>query len=177
MPIASAAEEEIAMIRILVAYGSKRGGTAEIAEWIAAVFNAAGAAAVVHPAREVRDVQPYDAVVVAGSLYAYRWHRDARAFCRRFAHALRERPVWLVSSGPLDGSAGEKEIPMVPTARTAYLRIGARGHVTFGGRLAPDAAGFPAASMAKRMAGDFRDRTQVEAWAKQVADALHTESA
>jgi menaquinone-dependent protoporphyrinogen oxidase len=34
--------------------------------------------------------------------------------------------------------------------------LGAEGHATFGGRLAADATGFPAAAMAKTHAGDWR---------------------
>ena len=76
-----------------------------------------------------------DTVAGAGALYANRWHRDARRFVRRNTAALRELPVWLVSSGPLSDSAEHQEIP--PTRQVAKLakRVGARGHVTFGGRL------------------------------------------
>lgn len=51
-------------------------------------------------------------------------------------------------------------------------RIGARGHVTFGGRLAADAKGFPASAMAKTRAGDRRDPEQVRHWVGAVGDAL-----
>jgi menaquinone-dependent protoporphyrinogen oxidase len=53
-------------------------------------------------------------------------------------------------------------------------RIGARGHVTFGGRLSPDAKGFPASAMAKKNAGDWRDPKQVRAWAHQLASELRS---
>jgi menaquinone-dependent protoporphyrinogen oxidase len=52
-------------------------------------------------------------------------------------------------------------------------RVNARGHVTFGGRLSPDATGFSARSMAKEHSGDWRDPAQVEAWAKTVATQLN----
>ena len=51
-------------------------------------------------------------------------------------------------------------------------RTGARGHITFGGRLSPDASGFPASAMAKKHAGDWRDRAQVRQWARTVASQL-----
>ena len=104
-------------------------------------------------------------MIVAGALYANRWHRHARRVMSRNASALRELPVWLVSSGPLDSSAEERDIP--PTAQVAKLakRVGARGHVTFGGRLAPDAKGFPASAMAKKRSGDSRSPAHVRRWA------------
>lgn len=96
----------------------------------------------------MRILDGYDAVFIGGALYAGRWHRDARRFVKRHPGALRERPVWLFSSGPLDGSAIEA-IPPVPQVQELPTRIGARGHVTLGGRLPADAKGFPASAMAK----------------------------
>jgi hypothetical protein len=53
-------------------------------------------------------------------------------------------------------------------------RIGALGHVTFGGRLEPTATGFAAAAMAREHAGDFRDPQQILAFADDVARELPT---
>ena len=86
---------------VLIAYGSKRGGTAGLADMIASEFLVAGLPVAVEPTRQVQSVGDADAVVVAGALYASRWQRDARRFVKRFAEELRRRPVWLVSSGPL----------------------------------------------------------------------------
>ncbi len=97
----------------LVAYGSKRGGTAGVAEMIGEELESAGVNATVMPARQVRSIDDFDAVVPAGALYAYRWHRDARRFAKRFAPVLRQCGVWCVSSGPLDDSATSREIPPV----------------------------------------------------------------
>ncbi|MBO3753202.1 hypothetical protein J5X84_44850 [Streptosporangiaceae bacterium NEAU-GS5] len=36
----------------------------------------------------------------------------------------------------------------------------------------PDAKGFPASAMAKRMAGDHRDPERIRAWAKTIASQL-----
>lgn len=158
-------------MQVLVAYGSKRGGTAGLAEMIGEEMESTGASVVVKPARDVRNIDEFDAVVLAGALYAFRWHRDARHFAKRFAPALRQRAVWLVSSGPLDDSATTKEIPPVKQVARAMAATGARGHLTVGGRLEPDAKGFPASAMAKKSAGDWRDRDQVHQWvASVVAD-------
>jgi menaquinone-dependent protoporphyrinogen oxidase len=156
------------MMRVLIAFGSKRGGTAGLADMIDDVLREAGCETVVSPATGIYDLTEFDAVIVAGALYANRWHRDARRFVRRNTEALRKLPVWLVSSGPLDDSAERKDIP--PTKQVAKLakRIGARGHITFGGRLSPRATGFPASAMAKNHAGDWRDRAHVRQWAESL---------
>jgi menaquinone-dependent protoporphyrinogen oxidase len=124
-------------------------------------------------ARQVAGVEPYDAVVVGGALYAARWHRAARRVVRRHRRALSQRPVWLFSSGPLDDSAAAQELPPVRHARRAMERIGARGHMTFGGRLRADAKGFPASAMAREQAGDWRDSDHVAHWVKEIAEDLH----
>ena len=50
--------------------------------------------------------------------------------------------------------------------------VSARGHVTFGGRLTPDAQGFPASAMAKNKAGDWRDPEHVRSWARAIVADL-----
>ena len=159
-------------MQVLVAYGSKRGGTAGLAEMIGDELAAAGLETTVVPARGVRSLEGYDSVVIAGALYASRWHHDARRFARRHATALRRRPVWLVSSGPLDDSAVSGVVAPVRHVATVMSQIGARGQVTFGGRLEPTAKGFPARAMAKKSAGDWRDRAHVHSWASGVAEEL-----
>ena len=157
---------------MLIAYGSKRGGTAGLARMIGDELAAAGLETVVQPAREIRQLDGVDAVVIAGALYANRWHRDARRFARRHAKVLRVRPVWLVSSGPLNESALAGGIPPVKHVRALMSKIDARGQVTFGGRLEADAKGFPASAMAKKQSGDWRDPAHIHRWASTIAADL-----
>jgi menaquinone-dependent protoporphyrinogen oxidase len=161
-------------MRILVTYGSKRGGTAGIAEMLAKVFGEQGFQADVRPATDVTSVEGYDAFVVGGALYASRWHRAARRFVRRHAEQLRARPVWLFSSGPLDDSAARDEIPPVAHVQRLMELIRAQGHITFGGRLEPDAKGFIASKMARQHSGDWRDPRLIRAWAEGIGEALRS---
>src|SRR6266581_4840045 len=137
------------MMRVLVAYGTKMGGTAGIAEMLGDALSTAGLQVDVRPASERADIGAYDAVIVGGALYNQRWHRHARRFVSRHTSALRTRPVWLFISGPLDDSATTGEIAPIAQVQDLLQRVGARGHATFGGRLAPDAKGLPASAMAK----------------------------
>jgi menaquinone-dependent protoporphyrinogen oxidase len=156
----------------LVVYGSKRGGTEGLATMIGEGLTERGLSAEVRKASEVASVAPYRAVIVAGALYANRWHRDARRFVRRHAAELRQRAVWLVSSGPLDDSARDGNLSPVPQVAKLATAVGARGTVTFGGRLERDARGFPASAMAKTHSGDWRDSGQVSRFADAVRDSL-----
>ena len=80
--------------------------------------------------------------------------------------------MWLFSSGPLDDSALASDIPPVRHVAKAMEQADAAGHMTFGGRLLPDAEGFPASSMARDDAGDWRDPDQIKGWAKRITDEL-----
>jgi menaquinone-dependent protoporphyrinogen oxidase len=161
-------------MRVLVTWGSKHGGTAEIGRMIAATLETRGIDAVAAPAAEVHAVEGFDAAIVGGALYANRWPRSVRRFVNRHAQALRRIPVWFFSSGPLDDSADRTVIPAPMQVEVLAERLGARGHVTFGGRLAPDAKGFPASAMAKTRSGDWRNPDRIHAWAVEIADALPT---
>jgi len=159
-------------MRILVTSGSKHGGTRGIAEMIAAALRDADVDVEVRDAREVDSCAGFDAVIVGGALYANRWHRHARRFVVRHLTELRRVPVWLFSSGPLDDSAARAPIPPVTEVAVLMERVGALGHATFGGRLAPDVTGFPAQAMAKSHSGDWRDPARIRTWAFEIAARL-----
>ena len=159
-------------MRVLVTYGSTRGGTEQLAAVVADDLRDEGFPVDLLPPRKVRALDEYGAVIVGGALYASRWHKDARRFVRRHARELRQRPTYFFSSGPLDDSASQASIPEVKGVHALMRRVNARDHVTFGGRLAPDAEGFPASAIAKKKAGDWRDPTQVKAWVHGIAAQL-----
>jgi menaquinone-dependent protoporphyrinogen oxidase len=144
-------------MRVLVAYGSKAGGTRGIAETIGDELRRHALDVDVVSVGDVRDPSAYDALVVGGALYMGRWHRGATHFLRKHATIVRQRPTWAFSSGPLDDSATRTNIP--PTAQLQKLldKVSARGHATFGG---------------PEHAGDRRDAAQIRGWASSIAAAL-----
>lgn len=159
-------------MRILVAYGSSRGGTAGLAEMIGEALREREIEAEVRRATPMLSVEGFDAVIVGGALYAMRWHKDARRFVKRNLGTLPGVPVYFFSSGPLDDSATTKDIPPVKFVATMMERVGALGHVTFGGRLEPDAKGLIASKMAKNVAGDHRSAEHVDEWVGAVVNEL-----
>ncbi|MFJ8383976.1 flavodoxin domain-containing protein [Streptomyces sp. NPDC094438] len=156
--------------RALVVYGTKYGSTRQIAESIGDILCKEGLVADVRRAADVTDIRPYGVAVVGGGIYANRWHPDTRRFTRRHRRPLKQRPLWLFSSGPLDPSAAEREIPPVPGVRRIADRLNARGHATFGGRLDDTANGRIARMIVRSgKGGDFRDFGQIAAWASGIA--------
>jgi menaquinone-dependent protoporphyrinogen oxidase len=159
-------------MRALVTYGSKNGGTAGLAQMVADALRVDGFDVELRSPRQVGRLDDFDLVIVGGALYAFHWHRASRQFVKRHAAELRQRATYFFSSGPLDDSASHSDIPPVKGVQALMDAVGARGHATFGGRLAPDVKGFPASAMAKKQAGDWRDPKQVREWTMAIAAQL-----
>ncbi|MFH7597893.1 flavodoxin domain-containing protein [Streptomyces racemochromogenes] len=159
--------------RVLVAYGSRHGATAGIAEQIGTTLREDGLDAVVLPADDVDDVRGYDAVVIGGALYAGRWSGKAERCAERNADLLRHRPVWMFSSGPLDRSAEEKDIPPVAAVARQMQLVGAREHMTFGGSVTARTPGFLAKALLRQgKGGDHRNPERIRTWAHHISAEL-----
>lgn len=165
---------------VLVAYGTTTGSTGEIAQWIADEMRAAGLEVEVRSAASVHDLADYEAVVLGGALYAAGWHLDARQFAQRFAGGLDGRLAWVFSSGPLDTSADDQDIPPSPQVEVAMRELSARGHTTFGGRLSDEARGWMGFVVRRMMqeghGGDYRNPARVRQWARGVACDIRSDA-
>ena len=164
--------------RVLVAYATKYGATAEIAEKIGQVLRQAGLGVDVMPAERVSDVRAYKAVVVGSAVYIGQWRKQAAAFLRANEQALAERPVWLFSSGPTGEGDPVKLVQgwRLPTKLQPIAdRIRPRDIVVFQGAANVEKMNFLEKWMLKNVkapAGDFRDWDAITAWATGIADAL-----
>jgi menaquinone-dependent protoporphyrinogen oxidase len=166
--------------RVLVAYATKHGATAEIARAIADGLGEVGLAADVRPAREVQTLDEYRAVIVGSAVYMGHWQGDALDFVKRFERDLKARPTWLFSSGPTGGSA-EADAAVAravasPDAVSApkdisgrAARIGARAHATFPGKLGAGVGGIFERWVPK---GDWRDFDAIKTWAQGIGAQL-----
>lgn len=161
-------------MQVLVAYATKHGSTAEIAEAIGAVLREAGHEVDVRNARDVQRIDRYAAVVLGSALYSAHWQRDANRFVRRHLAALQDVPVWLFSSGPLDHSAEFDDIPLTEHVAPDVAPIGARGHRTFSGRLLEGTPGVDPGLLATHRVGDFRNWDHIRAWARAIVIELET---
>jgi menaquinone-dependent protoporphyrinogen oxidase len=162
------------MSRVVVAYASKHGATAEIAEAVADQLRQAGHAVDCVPADQVGGLDSYDAAVVGSAVYMKRWRPEARRLLKRHGKALAERPFWVFSSGPF----GEKPDPKwsePPRVIKLAERLGVRGHVVFGGRLPLEPSNFMERAMVKDCPPDkrdLRDWEAIRAWAAEIGREL-----
>lgn len=167
------------MSTVLVAYSSKHGATAEIAEAIAGELRTNGIDADCHEAADVDDVSRYDAVVLGSAVYMKRWLRPARRLLSHAARELGKRPLWLFSSGPC-GVDPDPSWSQPKKVVHAAKKLGAHEHVVFGGRLPLEPDGFIERGMVEKTPPeqrDMRDWDEIRAWSRSIAAQLKVASA
>jgi len=146
-------------MRVLITWGSKHGGTTDIAEQIAHVLRREGHDVHARPAEVAPPPRGFQAVIIGGGIYANRWAAPARRYLEHHLLQLRHIPTWLFSSGPLDDSADRHDLSPPREIRGLMSRIGAIDHATFGGH---------------SHAGDWRNPDRIRDWALEIADELPT---
>ena len=88
--------------KILVSYATTHGSTQEVAEVLAATIRDQGVAADVQPARSVKILDGYNAVILGSALYIGHAQKDALKFLYRFEAPLSSGlPIAIFAGGPL----------------------------------------------------------------------------
>ncbi|WP_136519730.1 MULTISPECIES: flavodoxin domain-containing protein [Cellulomonas] len=160
-------------MQVLVSVASRHGATREMGALVAQELRAAGHEVAEVEPEDVERVDGYDAVVLGSAVYVGRLALGLRALVDRQGGQLRARPTWLFWSGPI----GDPPVPMtVPDDVTALARaVEARGVAMFPGRLERtglDLSERALVALTRAEAGDFRDLDAVQAWGREVAEAL-----
>jgi menaquinone-dependent protoporphyrinogen oxidase len=164
--------------QVLVAYATRYGATAEIAEKIGETLRQAGLGADVLPAARVNDLSAYKAVVLGSAVYIGQWRKEAVKFLKANETVLAGKLVWLFSSGPT-GEGDPVELAqgwrfpgkLQPIAD----RIGPRDIAVFHGAVDVNRLNFLHKWMIKNVGapvGDFRDWEAITSWATAIADVL-----
>ncbi len=165
-------------LKVLVAFASRHGATAELAERMGAVLRGAGLDVDVIPAGEVQALSAYGAVVLGSAVYYGRWLRPAAAFLKRWSAELVKMPFWVFSSGPTgegdsEGLLGGWRFP--ENLRTLLDRLRPRDTAVFKGKIDPEDLGFLERTVVRKVrapVGDFREWEKVESWAASVGREL-----
>ncbi|MBN1121589.1 MAG: flavodoxin domain-containing protein [Anaerolineae bacterium] len=164
--------------KVLIAYASKHGSTAEIAEKIGEVFAQSGLETDVLPVKKVKDLAPYGAVILGSAVYIGMWRKDAVRFVNVNQSALADRKVWIFSSGPTgEGDPVEllKGWRLPKKVEPIVEAIKPRDTAVFHGNVDPDTLSGMEKMMIKQVeapTGDFRDWGMITAWAEGVAAEL-----
>jgi menaquinone-dependent protoporphyrinogen oxidase len=164
--------------QVLVAYATKHGATAEIAEKIGQVLRQAGLQADVLSVDHVKDLTPYNAIVLGSAVYIGQWRKEAAKFLQANETTLSERQVWLFSSGPT-GKGDPVELlkgwRIPKSVQPIVDRIRPRDIAVFHGDVNRNKLNFIEKWMIKNVKalfGDFRDWDAITSWSTAIADVL-----
>ena len=162
-------------MRILIATASRHGATREIGRWLGSnlsheLSSVDGATTIdVRDASDVDSIVEYDAAIIGSGVYMGRWLRDARSLIAREQAELETMPVWLFSSGPVDGSTPAETQPKETKAAWAIE------HRVFGGKLDHSKLSRFERAVVRLINvsdGDSRSRAEVLAWAVVISSRL-----
>jgi len=164
---------------VLVAYGSKHGATADIAQKIAEVLRSEKISVDVQSTDNDADLEKYDAVILGAGVYIGKWVKSAEKILKKNSANLEGKKIWFFSSGP----TGDKD--------PADLAQGWRfpnnlqsiadllkpvDTILFHGFLNPNRmSGFEKwiTKNANAPHGDFRNWDSIEIWARKIAEHLY----
>ena len=164
-------------MRILVAYATKAGSTADAAAEIGRVIeNKSGYKVDVRPVGKLKDVDGYDAVIIGSAIRAGKWLPEATKFVEKHRDALSQVPVayftvCLTMMEDTEENRREVAAYLDPVCEIVQpVDVG-----LFAGVMDYSKLSFLLRLMMKKMRspeGDFRDWEAIRAWAGQVRDHL-----
>jgi len=168
--------------RILIAYDTKHGATANIAESFSKTLCLSGFRVDVRMARNVDDIASYDAVIAGSPIYNFYWLPEALFFLFKHQEELSERPLFLFitctylkdENDTPERRAGAVDLyvtpvlDLLPSLEPVDIGI-ISGEFSYAElypleRFRMILAGFPE--------GDFRNEAKIAAWAESIAEHL-----
>jgi menaquinone-dependent protoporphyrinogen oxidase len=174
-------------VEVLIAYCTRNGSTAEVAQAMGETMKGAGLIVEVKPMVEVRSIPEGAAVVLGTALYIGHFPKEFHQFVSRFQTELSKVRPWIFVLGPTEkvrkqfAAAEEqarKELGKYAWLRPSDMRV-------LGGKFDPAHLNLPfpmslvmklpANPMRKLPASDIRDWAWIHGWAQAIADHLTAE--
>jgi len=162
--------------RILVAYTSLKGSTAEIAQAIGKELQSTGYSVEVVELKAVSSLEGYNAVVIGAPLYMGKVAGDMGKFIKKHLDALEKMPVaaFTVGMSPVgaDPAVTQKALNIFQNALLPLVPVSV---TIFAGKVDPEKLSFMQKWMigkAKAPVGDFRDWEAIAHWAKELPGKL-----
>jgi menaquinone-dependent protoporphyrinogen oxidase len=168
------------MKKALVVYASKYGSTAEIAATIGNTLSENGLEVKVASVDAIRDIDPYNIIVIGSAVYAGHWMANAVEFLERNVEKLAQKPVWVFSSGPT-GHGDPSDLlggwRLPENLQPTIEQINPRSVTVFHGKIDPERLHWGERLMVRAMrgaTGDFRDWAAIREWALTITGATVT---
>lgn len=162
---------------VLVGYASEHGSTQGIAERIAARLEERGHTVDVRSLAEAPRGDDYEAAVLGSAVHNGSWLPEASEYVRATTGPLGRMPVWLFSVGlaRVIGGWFEKHVQEPETVAQLRTSTPIREHRFLKGALSREHLPRLGRAVYRIMGGrygDFRDWTEVDAWAEEIASDL-----
>ncbi len=164
-------------MKVLVAYATKAGSTAEVAAEIGRAMASKGGCQVdVHPVGQLKGIDGYDAVIIGSAIRAGKWLPEATKFVERHRDALSQIPVacFLVClTLSEDTEENRRTVAAYPDPVREVVRPVEVGF--FAGVMDHSKLPFILRLMMKAMKtpqGDFRDWKAITSWADNICPLL-----
>lgn len=170
-------------MKILVAYATAHGSTAEIAQFIGKVLSEREFDVTVKNVIEVESVDGYDAFVVGSPIHGGMWLTEMSRFLDRFLEALHDRPLYffITCIRVLEEDGYHHSITNYVNQQV-LKDLDVQDLTAFAGKLEMNAvnwedrwtlaARYDGTGMPGSYNNDFRNWNTIRAWAMRVADNL-----
>ncbi len=162
--------------RILVAYASRKGSTAEIAQAVGKELETTGARVDVVELGKISTLAGYDAVVAGVPVYMGKVEKDISKFVAKHRDRLAIIPVAAFAVGIAPVAPRIESVEKVQEDLTTELRpIKPVALTVFAGKLDPEKMSFIERKMTGLMnvtTGDFRNWNAIAAWARELPGKL-----
>ena len=158
--------------RILVAYASRKGSTAEIAQAVGKELVSAGYIVDIAEMKTAVTLAGYDAVVIGAPVYMGKVEKDISKFVAKNRDRLASIPVAAFAVGIAPVAPQIEPVEKVLDDLTkAVSPIQPVAAAVFAGKLDPDKMSFierQMTSLMKVRTGDFRDWNAIAVWAREL---------
>ena len=162
--------------RVLVAYATKNGSTAEIAEAIGKELESSEVQVTVSNMKDVSSLEGYDAVVIGAPMYMGKVLKDCGVFAERYRNTLCSLPVaaFAVGIAPVEPRSGSVDDVLRKLA-VSLVPVQPVSATVFAGKLDVEGLSFvyrKMVSLLKVPGGDFRDWKVITEWAHGIRPLL-----
>jgi len=172
-------------MKVLIAYASAHGSTAEVAQFIGQVLEERQFEVTVASVETIQTVKDYDACIVGSAIHAGMWLTPMSRFLDRFERELAARPLYMfITCIRVLEPDGREHVLQHYVHRETLQQLGVREVGVFAGKLRLDAIDMRERwTLSLRYDGgvipgefndDFRDWDAIRAWAVSVGERLAT---
>jgi menaquinone-dependent protoporphyrinogen oxidase len=164
-------------MKILITYATRTGSTGEVAEAIGKELFKAGAEVDVRRIDNVKDMSPYQAVVIGSAVRAGQWLRDARDFVEENKEQLSKlRVAYFSICLTLRDDTPENRAKAVGYSESVRQIVKPTDEAHFAGKMDYHKLGFFARFIIRKIGkvpkGDFRDWELIQQWARELLPKL-----